>query len=799
MNSLLTCLLGWALSGIVLTDTVPPSAVSSNTTAEKKIKILPLGNSITNGTDKFNSYRRDLWKLLAKAGLNVDFIGSWNKHHMGGEVPDSDFDMDHEGHSGWTVANMFSPPSWDSARGNIYQWLTRYTPDIVLVELGTNDVFQCRKPADIIEDMQKLIAVLRANNPSVKIFIAQIPPLGIKWRDKNLCGNNYTYDSTIKVLNGMIASLCRSAGKSESPVVAVDQYSGIDPAVNMYDDIHPNAIGEAVMAKRWFDAIYKWLPGHNPRNYYISNRGSDDNDGSRETPWATIAQLNNVQLNAGDSVFFKGGQVFTGSLLLNGIQARAEQPVVITSYGTGKAVIHSSDTLAISLSESQFVYISRLALAGSGRKTGNTSDGLAVVNSRHIRLDSLTVRGYQHAGLGIYSSSYVHVSHVHAFENGYAGISVQGEYGSKEKSRHIYIEYCTAENNPGSPAILNNHSGSGIVAGCSTGVLIEYCTATNNGWDMPRKGNGPVGIWAYECDSVVIQHCISYRNRTSKGGDDGGGFDLDGGVTNSVIQYCLSYENEGSGFGLFQYAGASEWSNNTVRYNVSENDGAVSAAQAGVYIWNSTGDPGQFKNCFFHNNVIYNQNAASIHFSSESRRGGFRFYNNLFTGKEEIIYGDETGDTFSANNFRSIRNKFNINGETKFTRWNKKNGNANFNLNPALKKSGTTTLTDPSELRGFSGYQLPAGSMLRNKGVGLKSPFGITDSVPYTIKGELKYDTDGNIINAHGGGFLYDRGKYYWFGEIKKGKTWEVPGQDWECYRVPPLRASPLMIWIPAV
>lgn len=46
-------------------------------------------------------------------------------------------------------------------------------------------------------------------------------------------------------------------------------------------------------------------------------------------------------------------------------------------------------------------------------------------------------------------------------------------------------------------------------------------------------------------------------------------------------------------------------------------------------------------------------------------------------------------------------------------------------------------------------------------------------------------DTDGHFINAHGAGILYKDGTYYLFGEIKKGITWLVPGQDWEDYRVP--------------
>jgi hypothetical protein len=35
--------------------------------------------------------------------------------------------------------------------------------------------------------------------------------------------------------------------------------------------------------------------------------------------------------------------------------------------------------------------------------------------------------------------------------------------------------------------------------------------------------------------------------------------------------------------------------------------------------------------------------------------------------------------------------------------------------------------------------------------------------------GELWYDTEGNIINAHGGGILFHDGVYYWFGEYRHG------------------------------
>ncbi len=40
------------------------------------------------------------------------------------------------------------------------------------------------------------------------------------------------------------------------------------------------------------------------------------------------------------------------------------------------------------------------------------------------------------------------------------------------------------------------------------------------------------------------------------------------------------------------------------------------------------------------------------------------------------------------------------------------------------------------------------------------------------VNGERWTDTDGQPINAHGGGILFHEGVYYWYGEIKQGQTY---------------------------
>jgi len=226
------------------------------TVYDKQTKnILCLGNSITNGVDTFNSYRRDLWQLLHAGNYNFDFIGSWSKHTMGTKVPVPDFDMDHEGHSGWTFEDILKPPSWDSVRGNLHEWINEYTPDIVLIELGTNDVFQCRTPPEMFGNLNVILSILREKNKHVKIFLAQIPPLGAQWSNKKLCGNDIAYADAIINLNRQIALYAHEHSTAQSAIKVVDQYSGVDPATDMFDDIHPNTKGEKIMAERWFAAI----------------------------------------------------------------------------------------------------------------------------------------------------------------------------------------------------------------------------------------------------------------------------------------------------------------------------------------------------------------------------------------------------------------------------------------------------------------------------------------------------------------------------------------------------------------
>jgi hypothetical protein len=487
---------------------------------------------------------------------------------------------------------------------------------------------------------------------------------------------------------------------------------------------------------------------YSQHKYYVGK-------GPKGYPTTSVQALSTLALQAGDSLFFHGGDTVRANILLKDIHGNKAHNIILTSYGKGRGVIDGKNNAALTMTGSDHFRISNLTLIGSGRKDGNTTDGLKLANCSQANIKNVEVSGFQKSGLVCYNSESIELDSVWAHENGFAGILVEGDY-QKKISNNIHIMNCRADNNPGDPTNLDNHSGNGILVGNCKNVLIEYCTASNNGWDMPRVGNGPVGIWAYEADSVTIQYCISYHNKTAKRAADGGGFDLDGGVTNSIIQYCLSYENWGSGYGIFEYYGADKWYNNTLRYCISINDGFVTDYASGMLIWNGWDTDSSFTNFYAYNNVFYNDRKYAFGFSEQGRHKKFAFFNNVFISADtsNIFDGtDSSGDDiFLGNVWMRKGGGFFQNGFNDLRRWSAAKGYEQLNGKfigtsfhhtlftlPSLLK-----ITDPRSLEKNSMLRFLCNPALRNKGVDIRELFSInvgkTDFFGHALSSGGRFD-----------------------------------------------------------
>ncbi|EHL01423.1 SGNH hydrolase [Glarea lozoyensis ATCC 20868] len=207
-----------------------PLLVSSVLGQAGKIRYMPFGDSIT----EIICWRGLLYTQLQAAGYtNVDFVGSGNGQNPSG-CSTATYDRDNEGHSGFLAINIAN-------NKQLVGWLQKNPADIITMHLGTNDISQGKPTADILTAFSKLIDVMRASNPTMKIIVAQIIP------------NNYI-NPGVQALNKAIPAWAVSKNTTSSPIWVVDQYTGFRTS-DLSDGIHPNAAGDAVMASRWFPAL----------------------------------------------------------------------------------------------------------------------------------------------------------------------------------------------------------------------------------------------------------------------------------------------------------------------------------------------------------------------------------------------------------------------------------------------------------------------------------------------------------------------------------------------------------------
>lgn len=349
-------------------------------------------------------------------------------------------------------------------------------------------------------------------------------------------------------------------------------------------------------------------------SFYISNDGSDANAGTSATsPWKTLNKINQLKIAPGDTLLLRGSDTFVGNIYLDPDDGNdPARPIVISSYGNGRATISAGTGYGVFVYNTQGVHIRNLIVLGAGM-TVNGKHGIEFyldlkgsIRCSGIQLDSVEVHGFGRTGIRIGSwsgsSGYddLSISNCSVHDNLWDGIQVYGEQnGDAYPHKRLRIANCTAYNNPGF-ADKSSIRGSGIVISNVDDAVIEYCTAYDNGRDNVHCG-GPGGIWAYDANRVVIQYCESFNN-SSASGCDGLGFDLDGGVTNSVIQYCYSHGNAGGGYLLGQYPNARPWRNNHCRYNISVNDGRTNASA--ITLFKGSADCIMDSAFIYHNTIL---------------------------------------------------------------------------------------------------------------------------------------------------------------------------------------------------
>ncbi len=484
-----------------------------------------------------------------------------------------------------------------------------------------------------------------------------------------------------------------------------------------------------------------------PTTYYVSASGDDANDGSATRQWRTIARVNSASLSPGDTVAFEGGSTFVGNLLIVR-SGTIGAPIVVTSYPTAageRATIFAGGGDGIVVENAQYVRLANLKIVGGGIESNN-GHGIMMNRTvtgsdrlRSIYIDRVETSGFRITGIALYAGSNVAVgyddvrmtnSDIHA--NGYAGVWMGGCAASGSQGvycfTNVYAGYNVIHDNPGID--IDEQTGNGIFFKDVDGGIIEHCLAYNNGTRNKNLGGGPVGIWAIFSNNVTIQYNESFNNHSLV--NDGGGFDLDGGVTNSTLQYNYSHDNDGAGYLLWDFDDVMQSSGNVVRYNISENDGRAGYF-GGIHL--GTSGPGRIVNVEIYGNTIYSGVSTDAAFGIRGNLSGIRVLNNIFmtSGGSRAVHAlsGESGVSMLGNDYWGSGSSLQIVwggvGYDTLASWRAASGQevlsgkaVGFQLDPQLVGAGRGgTVGNSDALYTLTAYQLAEGSALRDRGIDL--------------------------------------------------------------------------------
>ncbi len=187
------------------------------------LRLMPLGDSITDGyrSTTGNGYRGPLSDELIKQGDALDFVGGQRSGVMS--------DPDNEGHSGYRI---------DQIAALINEKLALYQPNVILLDIGTNDMGQNYQVSTAPARLASLIDQIIAADPTATLLVGQL-----------ICNSTPSVQTLINSYNSQISGIVQARANAGKHVSMVSM-SALTTA-DLKDGLHPNDGGYQKMAEAW--------------------------------------------------------------------------------------------------------------------------------------------------------------------------------------------------------------------------------------------------------------------------------------------------------------------------------------------------------------------------------------------------------------------------------------------------------------------------------------------------------------------------------------------------------------------
>ena len=370
-------------------------------------------------------------------------------------------------------------------------------------------------------------------------------------------------------------------------------------------------VGLAISDATEADEVNSAFVSVSGKRYFISSsQGSDENTGSLEAPWKTLAKISSTKLEPGDGVYFRKGDRFEGHFVVNGSGTDLE-PITITSYGSGPKAIITGEVgeadggdfqEAILVENNDNITFKDLEIQNervSSRAGVQDADGygILVLNTgdrvmKNFLFQQMTFRNIyapkpilKDAGEDAFNGLEVSALTFLTKQNRVAGeeknisdVVVEDCYFENLQRLGVHIKHAGAKKGVGNDGINSNknfvfrnnefHHTGGT---CILPIRTYNCLIENNLFNYPGDNSDPrmpargSAVWTWHCYNTVIQYnkCLHIRGYL-----DSHGVHIDHHNHNTFVQYNYMEDCEG---GFVEILGGNV--NSVYRFNISVNDG----------------------------------------------------------------------------------------------------------------------------------------------------------------------------------------------------------------------------------
>lgn len=350
-------------------------------------------------------------------------------------------------------------------------------------------------------------------------------------------------------------------------------------------------------------------PAPDPAYRFVDCQAPAGGDGTVDSPLSSLQQVNELQLEPGDHVFFKRGSVCDGSLQPQG-SGEAGAPIVMDAYGDAadeKPHIRGGGVEeTILLHNQEYWELRNLQVSNidsdPAEQYSHERRGVVIALEdfgqgdyyRVVGLDVHDVYGEGKKDLGgsggIQLEVYANADEAQREKTWFNDVVIEDNTVENVNRSGINMSTawkCRPENGwdgcppadrqklvwtPSTGLVIRgntvkNVGGDGIVVQMNKDALVEHNVVS----DVANRPNGSnAGVWAWNADGTVFQYNEVFDVKRLWDNNDGNAFDADYGTTETVFQYNYSHDNAG---GMMLYCGCGGLATKvTFRYNVSEND-----------------------------------------------------------------------------------------------------------------------------------------------------------------------------------------------------------------------------------